>query len=79
MRCRLCERQAVSDLCHYHAEARRRVEAAFQAWKDAYGAIEWDDYLSRVAGNPETGQWAVEVAKMLLASAAGPPTSATQR
>lgn len=67
MNCRLCERNTDSELCAYHARARREVEAAYKAWKEAYGGLTWNDYLNRVIRNPETGQWAIEVAKLMLA------------
>jgi hypothetical protein len=71
MPCRICGREAVSELCGFHEEARRKVEAAYEYWKDAYGGMGWNEYLDRVAENPETGQWAAEVAK-LMREANGP-------
>ena len=75
MRCRLCEREAAVDLCHYHSEAKRRVEEAFQHWKAAYGTLEWNEYLERIIQNPETGQWAAEVAKWMRDSPEGGPAT----
>jgi hypothetical protein len=68
MKCKLCERETDTDLCGYHAEAKRRLEATFRAWVDAYGSISWAEYLDRIIRNPETGQWAVDVAKLMLRS-----------
>ncbi len=65
MRCRLCEREASAGLCQYHEDAKRAVERAYQLWKDAYGTLGWNEYLGMVIRNPETGQWAVEVARLM--------------
>lgn len=70
MRCKLCAREAVSDLCRYHEEAKGQVEAAYRLWKEAYGTLGWEDYLREVIKNPETGEWAVEVARLMRASSA---------
>jgi hypothetical protein len=67
MKCQLCERDADSDvLCRHHAKAKKNVETAYQLWKDAYGEIAFSEYLETIVGNPETGRWAIEVARMML-------------
>jgi hypothetical protein len=58
----------VSDLCRYHEEARRQVQETYQLWKEAYGALGWEEYLDRVIENPETGQWAIEAAGLMRGS-----------
>ena len=65
MKCRLCGREAPSDLCRYHEEAKERVKAAYPLWVRAYGRMEWEDYLDNVKRNAQTGQWAKEVAEVL--------------
>ena len=65
MKCRLCGREAVSDLCRYHEEARERVKAAYPQWVRAYGRMEWNDYLDNVKRNVQTGRWAKEIAEFL--------------
>jgi len=65
MKCPLCGRDAVSDLCRYHAEAKAKVQAAYTPWVKAYGKMEWGDYLDNVKRNPQTGQWAKEIAELL--------------
>lgn len=65
MSCPLCGREAVSDLCVYHALARAKVEAAYPLWAKAYGGIEWREYLDNVKRSPRTGQWAKEIAGLL--------------
>lgn len=67
MNCRLCERETDSELCAYHARARTEVETAYKSWNEAYSVLAWHEYLNRVIRNPETGQWAIEVAKLMLA------------
>ena len=65
MKCLLCERVPVSDLCPYHQAAKEKVEAAYPRWVRAYGKIEWKDYLDNVKRNGQTGQWAKEIAELL--------------
>ena len=65
MKCMLCSRKAVSNLCRHHEEARRKVEAGYHLWAKAYGEIEWKDYLDKVKRNEQTGQWAKEITEML--------------
>lgn len=68
MKCGLCEREAEDGLCRYHLEAKQEVESAYPRWAEAYGSMSKTAYLERVAKNPETGEWAAEVARMLLES-----------
>jgi len=65
MKCTICRREAVADLCAYHTEAREKVKGAYPAWVKAYGRIEWEDYLDKVKRNVQTGQWAKEIAELL--------------
>ncbi len=65
MKCPLCWREAVPDLCPYHAEAKENVKAAYPLWVAAFGRIDWKDYLDNVKRNPQTGQWAKEIAEHL--------------
>ena len=69
MKCKLCERQAADDLCLYHGEAKAKVESAYSSWSDAYGSMGWADYLEAVVKNTETGEWAAEIAEMMLSEA----------
>lgn len=64
MKCRLCERDAISDLCGRHQAARDQVLLAYPRWSRAYGGLVWEDYLDMVKRNRRTGQWAREVASM---------------
>jgi hypothetical protein len=65
MKCPICGREATSDLCVYHSEARDRVQTAYPLWAKAYGRMEWKDYLDNVKRNVQTGSWAKEIAEFL--------------
>jgi len=65
MKCRLCNKKAVSDLCRDHSAAREKLQAAYPLWVKAYERIEWSDYLDNVKRNVQTGQWAKEAAELL--------------
>jgi len=65
MKCKLCNREAILDLCRYHEGAKQRVIAGYRTWVKAYGEMEWKDYLDKVKRNEQTGQWAKEIAEML--------------
>jgi len=65
MKCSLCEREAASGLCQYHEAAKAKVELAYPSWVNAYGRMEWKDYLDNVKRNVQTGQWAKEIAEFL--------------
>lgn len=65
MKCQICGRDAAADLCAYHQAAKEKVRAAYALWVNAYGRIEWKDYLDNVKRNPQTGQWAKEIAESL--------------
>ncbi len=65
MKCPLCGRETISEFCRYHEEAKEKVQQAYPLWVKAYGRIEWRDYLDNVKRNPQTGQWAKEIAEAL--------------
>jgi len=66
MNCKICDREATSTLCRYHEEAKQRINSRYQLWVKAYGRMEWKDYLDKVKRNDRTGQWAKEIAEMML-------------
>jgi len=68
MKCPICGREAVTDFCHYHTEAKENVLAAYPLWVKAYGNMEWKDFLDNVKRNPQTGQWVKEIAEILKES-----------
>ena len=65
MKCPICRREAVVDLCRYHAEAKEKVRIAYPLWVKAYGNIEWKDFLDNLKRNPQTGRWAKEITQLL--------------
>jgi len=65
MKCKLCSREAISDICRYHEGAKQKVDAGYPLWSKAYGGISWKEYLDKVKRNEQTGQWAREIAEML--------------
>jgi len=65
MKCKLCERVAISDLYKYHSETRQKVEESYRLWVKAHGKIEWMEFLDKVKRNKQTGQWAKGIVIML--------------
>jgi hypothetical protein len=65
MKCRICGRDATTDFCAYHRAAKEKVESEYALWVNAYGKLEWKDYLDSVKRSPQTGQWAKEIAELL--------------
>jgi hypothetical protein len=68
LQCVICNREAVEkNYCELHIKAYESVVEKFQEWKNASG-ISWKEYLSEIAKNPLTGEWAKEVAEHLIES-----------
>ena len=68
MKCVVCEREANKNgYCELHAKAHESVVKKYEAWKEALD-ISWKEYLSEIAENPLTGEWAKEVAEYLTKS-----------
>jgi len=65
MKCRICGLEGESDLCPRHLRAKAAVEAAYPRWVRAYGGMDRKVYLDNVKRNPQTGQWAREIAGFL--------------
>jgi hypothetical protein len=65
--CRLCKRDCApsSALCKYHLMAKRNIESGYKQWMEAYGDLTMKEYLQKIGRNPETGQWAKEVAELM--------------
>jgi len=68
MKCELCRREADTDsgLCTLHERARASLKSGYESWREAYGELAWEAYLSKIIRNDETGEWVAEVARMLL-------------
>lgn len=66
MKCKICNREAVKNgYCDLHTEAHNSIVNKYEAWKRALG-LSWEEYLSEIAKNPLTGEWAKEVAEYLI-------------
>lgn len=66
MKCLICSREAIEDgYCRLHTRAYQGVIEKFEDWKKAM-SVSWKEYLSEIAKNPLTGEWAKEVALYLL-------------
>jgi hypothetical protein len=62
----VCSREVFeNDYCELHARAYQSVMKKYEVWKRAL-EISWKEYLSEIAKNPFTGEWAKEVAEHLL-------------
>lgn len=68
MKCVICEREANKNgYCELHEKAHKSVTKKYETWKKALD-ISWKEYLSKIAENPLTGEWAKEVAEYLTKS-----------
>lgn len=66
MKCAVCSRDVAEDsYCKQHEKAFENIKAKYELWKKAMD-ISWKEYLSEIANNPLTGEWAREVAHHLL-------------
>jgi hypothetical protein len=66
LKCAICSREATKDsYCELHAKAYENVIKGFDRWEKAL-EICWKEYLSEIAKNPLTGEWAREVAEHLI-------------
>ena len=65
MKCKVCDREAITEYCELHEKARESIVKKYDVWKRAL-EISWKDYLNKVIKNPYTGLWAKEVAERLL-------------
>lgn len=71
--CLLCERESIAAFrfCRYHKIASERIREAYPVWQTGYGDFSWRNYLKKVISLPETGQWALDVAKLELSDLDG--------
>jgi len=71
--CLICERRPIAAfrLCRYHKIASERIREAYTVWQTGYGDFSWRNYLKKVISLPETGQWALDVAKLELSDING--------
>ena len=66
MKCRLCRREAErgSVLCVFHTKAREALREGYKRWSDAYGELSWREYVNRIKGRAETGQWVKDLIEL---------------
>ncbi|MBS7633799.1 hypothetical protein KEJ15_09365 [Candidatus Bathyarchaeota archaeon] len=68
MKCKLCDKETQNkDFCDFHNKAYDNIVEKYTSWKKAL-SISWKEYLSKVAENPLTGEWAKQVAEHLINS-----------
>jgi len=72
LKCRICDREAVSKYCEFHEEAYKSIVEKYGSWKQAL-EISWKEYLREIAKNPYTGKWAKEVAEHLISESGDQP------
>ncbi len=68
MKCEVCRRETEVDssLCAFHKRAGEALRSGYRLWREAYGELSWEEYLDGIIENGETGEWAVDVARMML-------------
>ena len=68
MNCKICSREAGENgYCELHIKAYETIVKKYELWKMALESS-WKEYLSEIAKNPLTGEWAKEVVEYLLNS-----------
>jgi hypothetical protein len=66
MVCQACGKDAKGSYCKYHERAFLDLQEHHKTWVRAYGSISWREFLERLEGTQETGQWVKEVIKAEL-------------
>ncbi len=64
MKCKICNRENEDDYCKTHRKAYENIARKYTLWRNALD-ISWKEYLSEIAKNPLTGEYAREVAEYL--------------
>jgi len=66
LRCKICDKEAIRNTyCKSHHKAYENIIKEYEVWKKAL-EIPWKEYLSEIAKNQLTGEWAKEVARYLI-------------
>lgn len=66
MKCTICDRETgENSYCELHRKAYESINEKYDVWKKALD-ISWGEYLSKIAENPLTGEWAKEVSEYLI-------------
>jgi len=53
------------EFCKWHKLSYEKLKETFKRWQDAL-EISWKQFLEEVIKNPNTGEWAREVAAYIL-------------
>jgi hypothetical protein len=68
LKCKICDKEASENgYCSSHAKAYESIAKKYGLWRKAL-QVSWKEYLSEIAKNPLTGEWAKEVAQHLAKS-----------
>lgn len=68
MKCSVCGGESGEKVyCKPHMKAYENVIKGHERWSRAM-EISWKEYLSEIAKNPSTGEWAREIAEYLITS-----------
>ncbi len=65
MKCKVCEKKAISVYCKFHEGAYKNLVKGYEEWKLALD-LSWKEYLNEVISNEYGGLWVKEVAERLL-------------
>ncbi len=66
LNCPLCGKDSRQEgFCKLHAQANENLLKKYDRWRTSR-EISWKEYLSEVAKNPLTGEWARQVARYLI-------------
>jgi hypothetical protein len=66
LKCAICDRKSHQNkYCKFHAKAHENIVRNYNRWKKAL-EISWKEYLSEIANNPLSGEWAKETAQHLM-------------
>ncbi len=65
--CPVCNRPSydAEGFCKYHTDARVKLREMFESWRNAYGEIDWENYLGLVFEADATGTWVLEVIEFI--------------
>ena len=60
--CVICKRKtSKEDFCIYHQEAHHNLNKSYADWKEAYGELSFEEYLTKLISNKQAGNWVKEV------------------
>ncbi len=65
MKCKICNKESISEYCELHQRAYESLVQRYDDWKQAL-TISWKEYLNEVVKNEYSGVWTREVAQYLL-------------